>query len=92
MSRSFDDARRWAELGTNLVLEATADFDDQAYDAPSALPGWQRRQLVAHIAANADALGNLVHWAATGEETPMYASPRNGPPASHAASACRPPN
>ncbi|WP_406725006.1 maleylpyruvate isomerase family mycothiol-dependent enzyme [Streptomyces sp. GD-15H] len=75
MPRTFDDARRWAEFGTNLVLEATADFDDKAYDAPSCLPGWQRRQLAAHVAANADALGNLVHWAATGEETPMYASP-----------------
>ncbi|BFO18728.1 hypothetical protein SHKM778_51160 [Streptomyces sp. KM77-8] len=29
---------------------------------------------MAHVAANADALGNLVHWAATGEERPMYAS------------------
>ncbi|WP_331448906.1 maleylpyruvate isomerase family mycothiol-dependent enzyme [Streptomyces prasinus] len=75
MTRSFDDARRWAELGTDLVVEAVAGFDDEAYDAPSGLPGWQRRQLVAHVAANADALGNLVHWAATGEETPMYASP-----------------
>jgi uncharacterized protein (TIGR03083 family) len=31
--------------------------------------------LIAHVAANADALGNLVHWAATGEPTPMYSSP-----------------
>jgi uncharacterized protein (TIGR03083 family) len=30
---------------------------------------------LAHVAANADALGNLVRWAATGEPTPMYASP-----------------
>ncbi|WP_280448142.1 maleylpyruvate isomerase N-terminal domain-containing protein, partial [Nocardia cyriacigeorgica] len=29
-------------------------------DAPTLLPGWQRRQLVAHVAANADAVGNLV--------------------------------
>ncbi|MFD0888844.1 maleylpyruvate isomerase family mycothiol-dependent enzyme, partial [Streptosporangium algeriense] len=38
-------------------------------------PGWTRRHLVAHLAANADAIGNLIHWARTGEETPMYSSP-----------------
>ena len=31
--------------------------------------------MVAHVAANATALGNLVRWARTGEPTPMYASP-----------------
>jgi maleylpyruvate isomerase len=30
--------------------------------------------VLAHVAANADALGRLIHWAATGEPTPMYAS------------------
>ncbi|WP_329309701.1 maleylpyruvate isomerase family mycothiol-dependent enzyme [Streptomyces sp. NBC_01262] len=30
--------------------------------------------MTAHVAANADALGNLVQWAATGTPTPMYAS------------------
>jgi maleylpyruvate isomerase len=30
--------------------------------------------VAAHVAANADALGNLVQWAATGTPTPMYAS------------------
>jgi maleylpyruvate isomerase len=38
------------------------------------LPGWTGRHLVAHVAANAEALLNLAHWAATGEETPMYSS------------------
>ncbi|WP_213015335.1 MULTISPECIES: maleylpyruvate isomerase family mycothiol-dependent enzyme [unclassified Rhodococcus (in: high G+C Gram-positive bacteria)] len=42
---------------------------------PSILPGWSRRHVVAHVAANADALGNLVQWARTGVESPMYASP-----------------
>ncbi|MCI3270724.1 MULTISPECIES: maleylpyruvate isomerase family mycothiol-dependent enzyme [Streptomyces] len=73
MSRTFDDARSWAEFGTALFLQA-ADLDDAGLDAPSALPGWTRKHLVAHVAANADALGNLVHWAATGERTPMYTS------------------
>ncbi|GGN49842.1 maleylpyruvate isomerase [Streptomyces albiflavescens] len=72
MSRTFDDARRWARFGTALFIKAA---DDEALDAPSALPGWTRKHLLAHLAANADALGNLVHWAATGEKTLMYSSP-----------------
>ncbi len=49
--------------------------DDDDFVRPTALPGWTRRHLVAHVAANADALGNLVRWAATGRRTPMYATP-----------------
>ncbi|MFE9097002.1 maleylpyruvate isomerase family mycothiol-dependent enzyme [Streptomyces sp. NPDC007264] len=76
MPRTFDDARRWARFGTSLLVEAAdrADLDDDGLGAPSALPGWTRGHVVAHVAANADALGNLVHWAATGEPTPMYSS------------------
>ncbi|MCL7426557.1 maleylpyruvate isomerase family mycothiol-dependent enzyme [Streptomyces sp. YS415] len=71
MPRTLDDARRWTRLGTELFLGAVGTGSDE----PSALPGWSRAHLVAHVAANADALGNLVHWAATGDPTPMYASP-----------------
>lgn len=63
------NARRWTAEGTRLFLEAVE------YEGDSLLPGWTRRHLAAHVAANADALGNLVRWAATGEPTPMYASP-----------------
>ncbi|WP_320774573.1 maleylpyruvate isomerase family mycothiol-dependent enzyme [Streptomyces sp. CRN 30] len=73
-SRTFEEARDWARLGTALLIGA-ADADAAVLDAPSLLPGWTRGHVVAHVAANADALGNLVHWAATGEKTPMYASP-----------------
>ncbi|MFF4081574.1 maleylpyruvate isomerase N-terminal domain-containing protein [Streptomyces sp. NPDC001777] len=72
--RTFADARAWARTGTELVLAAVADLDEAGFAADSGLPGWTRKHLVAHVAANADALGNLVRWAATGEETPMYAS------------------
>jgi maleylpyruvate isomerase len=74
MPADLTDARRWTRDGTTLFL-AEADLDEAALGAPSALPGWTRRHLLAHIAANAGALGNLVHWAATGEPTPMYSSP-----------------
>jgi uncharacterized protein (TIGR03083 family) len=74
MPRSCADARRWMRHGTTL-LSTQADLDDVALGGPSALPGWSRKHLLAHLAANADALGNLIHWAATGEPTPMYSSP-----------------
>ncbi|XKK62639.1 maleylpyruvate isomerase family mycothiol-dependent enzyme [Streptomyces sp. ARC32] len=72
--RTRNDARAWARTGTELLLDAVAGLDEDAFSAPGVLPDWTRKHLVAHVAANADALGNLVHWAATGEETPMYAS------------------
>ncbi|MCM1972426.1 maleylpyruvate isomerase N-terminal domain-containing protein [Streptomyces sp. G1] len=74
VTRGLTDARAWARTGTELLLDAVASLDEKDFAAPSVLPGWTRKHLVAHVAANADALGNLVHWAATGERTPMYAS------------------
>jgi uncharacterized protein (TIGR03083 family) len=74
MPADLTDALRWTRDGTTLFL-AEADLDEAALGEPSALPGWTRRHLLAHVAANAGALGNLVHWAATGEPTPMYSSP-----------------
>ncbi|MFK4547382.1 maleylpyruvate isomerase [Streptomyces tendae] len=73
--RTQTEARAWARTGTELLLDAVAGLDEAAFAAPSALPDWTRGHLAAHVAANADALGNLAHWAATGEPTPMYASP-----------------
>ncbi|EMD22695.1 maleylpyruvate isomerase N-terminal domain-containing protein [Amycolatopsis azurea] len=49
-------------------------LDETAVRAPSALPGWARAHLMSHVARNADALGNLLNWAKTGVETPMYAT------------------
>ena len=61
--------------GTALCADAVAGLDEAAFAAPSALQGWTRKQVVAHLAANAEALMRLLHWATTGERTPMYASP-----------------
>ncbi|MER7250440.1 maleylpyruvate isomerase family mycothiol-dependent enzyme [Kribbella sp. NPDC000426] len=60
----------WIDEGTAKCREALIDLD-----APSALPGWKRRHVAAHLSLNAEALGNLVDWARTGEEHPMYPSP-----------------
>lgn len=69
-----DQTLAWMRDGTGRLLDTVAALPDQALRAPSALPGWNRRYLLAHVAANAEALRNLVHWARTGEERPMYAS------------------
>ncbi|WP_406025836.1 maleylpyruvate isomerase family mycothiol-dependent enzyme [Nocardioides sp. NBC_00850] len=73
-TRTFDDARRWVGEGTALLTSAIDDLDSSAFDGDSQLPGWTRKHLVGHVAANADALGNLISWAETGVEKRMYAS------------------
>jgi maleylpyruvate isomerase len=69
-----DETLAWTQDGTRRLLAALDELPDAALAAPTALPGWTRRYLVAHVAANADALRNLVHWARTGEERRMYSS------------------
>lgn len=62
-----------AEATTELL--ATVDtLDDSALAVASALPGWTRGHVLAHISRNADSLVNLLLWAHTGVETPQYAS------------------
>ncbi|WP_232549824.1 maleylpyruvate isomerase family mycothiol-dependent enzyme [Propioniciclava soli] len=77
MNRTPADGRRWAAQGTDLVRRALRSLapDDATLAEPSALQGWSRKHLVAHVAANAEALRNLATWARTGVETPMYTSP-----------------
>ncbi|MFD0472494.1 maleylpyruvate isomerase family mycothiol-dependent enzyme [Nonomuraea thailandensis] len=72
--RSLADSLRWTAEGTRTFSATLAGLPDDRLDAPTALAGWTGRHLVAHVAANADALLNLAHWARTGEERPMYAS------------------
>lgn len=69
-------ARSWAEVGTGIFLNALDQLEDADLDAPSRLPGWTRRHVVAHIHLNALALCRLASWAATGVENRMYASPK----------------
>ena len=67
-------ARQWMDDGTALVLERLAVLTDAQLDEPTALPGWTRKHVVAHLHFNALGLQRLVAWAATGVETPMYPS------------------
>lgn len=63
------------EEGTAIFGKALDSLADEALAGPTALAGWNGTHVVAHVAANADALVNLAHWARTGVETPMYSSP-----------------
>lgn len=74
MNRTLRQSITWVEHGTSTCSSFVATLHERSWRAPTNLEGWTVRHLVAHLAANADALGNLVHWAATGEETPMYSS------------------
>nr|WP_206024239.1 maleylpyruvate isomerase family mycothiol-dependent enzyme [Rhodococcus sp. 14C212] len=63
-----------ARRGTAYFSQRLAELTDDELDAPTALEGWTRKHLVAHVGYNAAALCRLLDWAATGVETPMYAS------------------
>ncbi|HET7398858.1 MAG TPA: maleylpyruvate isomerase family mycothiol-dependent enzyme [Intrasporangium sp.] len=75
MTVPLELSQAWVKEGTATFERVLDGADDAGLDAPTGLPGWTGRHVVAHVAANADALGNLVHWARTGEERPMYSSP-----------------
>ena len=67
-------ARRWWFDGERAVTAVVQQLTEDQLRQPSALPGWTRAHVVAHLARNADALVNLCTWARTGVETPMYPS------------------
>jgi maleylpyruvate isomerase len=64
----------WAAKGTAAFEAAVHRLTDPGFTKSSYLPDWSRAHVVAHVARNADALVNLLTWARTGVETPMYAS------------------
>ncbi|MEU6918434.1 maleylpyruvate isomerase family mycothiol-dependent enzyme [Streptomyces olindensis] len=66
---------RWMAEGQAYFLTRLEPASDEELQGPSRLPGWSGRHLLSHLGYNARALGRLVHWAATGEETPMYPGP-----------------
>lgn len=82
MSAAMADARSlvrftsWLDEGTRLLLAGLASVPDADLAGPSRLPGWSRAHVASHLARNADALCNLLSWARTGVETPMYPSPQ----------------
>lgn len=63
-----------ARRGTAYFARKLNELRDEDLIEASALPGWSRKHLVAHVGYNARALTRLLEWAATGVETPMYSS------------------
>ena len=63
----------WMREGTAHLLAVVDKLGDDEFATLSALPGWTRGHVLAHVARNAEALTRLANWARTGAETPMYA-------------------
>ncbi|GAB2741954.1 maleylpyruvate isomerase family mycothiol-dependent enzyme [Nocardioides pakistanensis] len=61
-------------VASTRLLGALSDLTDEDVRAASLLPGWSRGHVVTHLARNADAFCNLLHWAETGEPHYMYPS------------------
>jgi maleylpyruvate isomerase len=59
---------------TTRLDHAVGELDDRRMREPSRLPGWTRAHVLTHIARNADGFVNLLTWARTGVEHPMYPS------------------
>ena len=70
LNRLFD----WMDRGTEFFDAQLGQLSDEELRGPSRLPGWTRLHVVSHIARNARGLENLLRWAATGVESPMYPS------------------
>jgi maleylpyruvate isomerase len=63
------------DRATEELLRTAQDLDPASIGAPARLPGWTVGHVLTHIARNAGGQTNLLTWARTGVETPMYASP-----------------
>jgi maleylpyruvate isomerase len=72
--RFASDGLAAARRGCTALYQAVDGLDNADMRAPTRLRGWTRGHLVSHLARNADGLVNLLHWARTGIESPMYAS------------------
>ncbi|MDR7300337.1 maleylpyruvate isomerase family mycothiol-dependent enzyme [Haloactinomyces albus] len=62
------------EHATGHVLDAVHTMDEVSVHRPSLLPNWTRAHVISHLARSADGCVNLLTWARTGVEHPMYAS------------------
>lgn len=70
MTHSWDDVAE----ATSALIDTVESLPEGSQFEPSLCAGWTRGHVLTHLARNAEALGNLVTWAVTKVETPMYAS------------------
>lgn len=59
---------------TRRLVRTTDALPDSAYAEPSALPGWSRAHVLAHLALNAEGLAGALTGIVEGRVVPMYAS------------------
>jgi maleylpyruvate isomerase len=72
--RSLAHTLAWTGDGAAHLRGLMMRMGEDAFAAPSALPGWSRAHVLTHVARNADAMINLLTWARTGVRTPAYSS------------------
>jgi maleylpyruvate isomerase len=59
---------------TDMFLATVESLADDEMTVPSLCEGWSRADVIAHVASSGRALVNLIDWATSGEERPLYAS------------------
>lgn len=64
----------WARRGKAYFARKLNELDDTELDAPSRVPGWSRRHVIAQVGYQARALARLVESARTVREVPTYRS------------------
>jgi maleylpyruvate isomerase len=62
------------QAAVDRLLASVSGLDDEQMRQPSLLPDWTKGHVLTHLARNADGFRNLLIWAQTGVETPMYPS------------------
>jgi len=78
-SRTGKDVPMSTELdllpeSTQRLVRTVDGLTDEQWGEPSALPGWTRGHVVAHVTLNAEGLAEVLRGVARGEAVPMYPS------------------
>lgn len=74
MSERLEADLAMLDRETTCLLVTASGLTDTDLRRPSLCDGWTRAHVLTHLARNADALLNLVHWAADGRPREAYAS------------------
>ena len=74
VSDAADRAPALLPAADRALVRTVDGLDDEAWAAPSLLPGWTRAHVLAHLALNAEGLAGVLDGARRGRPQPMYAS------------------
>ena len=75
----INPARLYSDLSrlgreSDMFFATVESLADDELTVPSLCEGWTRAEVIAHVASSGRALVNLIDWATSGEERPLYAS------------------